>query len=159
MVKLHNEIFHKVKRLKLAFKDTKSKFSLRCLYRPLKKGVIPALVGEGLIPAYHCNCERKTIQHNNAHKFMFYDRLYFCFCFHEKDYESSSNRRLGLVLSFVDKLARKKQANTNGQNLASRYSANPVIKVVFSESQVLRMSSSVIKGQIHSNLLIDEKFR
>ena len=159
MVKLHNEIFHTVKRLKFAFKDTKSKFSLRCLYRPLKKGLIPALEGEGLIPAYHCYCERKTIQHNNAHKFMFYDRLYFCFCFHEKDYESSSNRRLGLVLSFVDKLARKKQANTNGQNLASRYSANPVIKVVFSESRVLRMSPSVFKGQIHSNLLIDEKFR
>ena len=44
------------------------------------------------------------------------------------------NRTPGLVLSFVKKISQKKNwPNTNGQNLASRYSANPVIKVVFSE--------------------------
>ena len=55
MLKLHYEIFHKVKRTGTCFQShTKSKFSLWCLYRPLKKGLIPAPVGGGLIPAYHC---------------------------------------------------------------------------------------------------------
>ena len=50
MIRLHNEIFHEVKMTEICSQShTKSKFSLWCLYGPLKKGLIPAPVGGGVL--------------------------------------------------------------------------------------------------------------